>query len=152
MHPLVEDVLLVVDFMYLWRSLCTSGGVYVPYIYTHGGENCRRRLGSLLLRLCDVFRALINSLVCCFCTDAVDLVLLQVVMSTPYSLSRNSNCGGCFAKFYYNGQDVTSHCRQQQRHHQQQQQPQYQYQQRQTQQINPWMYYGFMGDGFFGMF
>ena len=27
----------------------------------------RRRLGSLLPCLCDVFRALINSLVCCFC-------------------------------------------------------------------------------------
>ena len=28
------------------------------------GESYRRRLGSLLIRLCDVFRALINSLVC----------------------------------------------------------------------------------------
>ena len=28
------------------------------------GESYRRRFRSLLLRLCDVFRALINSLVC----------------------------------------------------------------------------------------
>ena len=28
------------------------------------GESYRRRLGSLLLYLCDVFRALINSLAC----------------------------------------------------------------------------------------
>ena len=28
------------------------------------GESCRTRLGSLLLHLCDDFRALINSLVC----------------------------------------------------------------------------------------
>ena len=27
-------------------------------------DNYRRRLGSLLLSLCDVFRAVINSLVC----------------------------------------------------------------------------------------
>ena len=40
---------------------CTSGGVYIRYIYSMPGESyCR----SLLLYLCDVFRALINSLVC----------------------------------------------------------------------------------------
>ena len=40
--------------MYLWWSLCTR----MP------GESYRRRLGSLLLYLCYVLRALINSLVC----------------------------------------------------------------------------------------
>ena len=34
-------------------------GVYIPCIYTHA-----RRLVSLLLYLCYVFRALVNSLVC----------------------------------------------------------------------------------------
>ena len=41
--------------MYLYWSLCT---LHVP------GESYRRRLGSLLLCLYDVIRALINSLVC----------------------------------------------------------------------------------------
>ena len=47
--------------------------LYVPCIYTHvpciyiPGESYRRRLGSLLLYLCYVFRALINSLVYWFC-------------------------------------------------------------------------------------
>ena len=64
--------------MYLWWSLCTlylhacqvrctkgctSGGIYVHCIYCVPGESCRRRLRSLLLYLCDVFRALIISLV-----------------------------------------------------------------------------------------
>ena len=31
------------------------------------GQSYRRLLGSLLLCLCDVFRALVNSLVCSFC-------------------------------------------------------------------------------------
>ena len=45
-----EDVLLV-EYMYL--------------VFTRmPGESYRRRLGSLLLCFCDVFRALINSLVC----------------------------------------------------------------------------------------
>ena len=46
----IEDVPLV-EFMYLSFTR-------VP------GESYRRRLRSLLLCLCDVFRALINSLVC----------------------------------------------------------------------------------------
>ena len=46
----IEDVPLV-EFMYL--------------VFTRmAGESYRRRLGSLLLCLCYVFRALINSLVC----------------------------------------------------------------------------------------
>ena len=43
------------------------------------GESYRRRLKFLLLCLCDVFRGLINSLVFCFCTSALGLVLCQVV-------------------------------------------------------------------------
>ena len=46
----IEDAPLV-EFMYL--------------VFTRmAGESYRRRLGSLLLCLCYVFRALINSLVC----------------------------------------------------------------------------------------
>ena len=40
------------------------GRVYVPCIYLHASGSYRRRLGSLLY-LRDVFRVLINSLVCC---------------------------------------------------------------------------------------
>ena len=59
-----EDVPLV-EFMYL--------------VFTHTpGESYRRRHRSLLLCLCDVFRALINSLVCWFCTSALGLVLFEV--------------------------------------------------------------------------
>ena len=42
------------------------------------GESYRRRLRSLLLFLSYVFRALINSLLCWFCTSAVGLVLFQI--------------------------------------------------------------------------
>ena len=45
------------------------------------GESFRRRLRSLLLYLCDVFRALINSLVCWFWTSALGLVLFQICYS-----------------------------------------------------------------------
>ena len=44
--------------------LCTSGGVYVPVFTRMPGESYRRRFRSLLLCLCDVIRALINSFVC----------------------------------------------------------------------------------------
>ena len=40
---------------------CTSSGVYVPCFYTNA--RCRR-LRALLLCFCDIFRVLINSLVC----------------------------------------------------------------------------------------
>ena len=43
----------------------TSGGVYIPCIYSH----MRRRLKSLLLCLCYFFLALINYLVCWFCYE-----------------------------------------------------------------------------------
>ena len=56
-----EDLALV-EFMYL--------------VFTHmPGESYRRRLGSLLLYLCDVFRALINSPVCRSCS--LRLIILQ---------------------------------------------------------------------------
>ena len=45
----------------LWFWGCTSSGVYVARIYV--GE---RQLRSLLLYLCDIFQALINSLMCRF--------------------------------------------------------------------------------------
>ena len=62
-----EDVPLV-EFMYL--------------VFTRmAGERCRRRLGSLLY-LCWVFRALINSLVCCFW---VIIVHMQTDISFSYS-------------------------------------------------------------------
>ena len=55
-----------VDYIFwsvsIWR--CTSGEVYVPFEITRmPGESYRRRLRSLLLYLCYVLRALINSLV-----------------------------------------------------------------------------------------
>ena len=126
----------LMEFMYLVFTRipgesycgCTSGGVYVPCIYTHArwellwmylwwslctlylhaclvrvtvdvplvefmylvftrmpGESYCRRLRSLLLCLCDVFRMLINSLICWFCTSALGLVLFQICMLVSYS-------------------------------------------------------------------
>ena len=43
------------------------------------GESFRRRLTSLLLCLCDIFRALSNSCIGFFSTGALDLVLFQTV-------------------------------------------------------------------------
>ena len=58
-----EDV-TVVEFIYL--------------VFTRmPGESYRRRHRFLLLYLCYVYRALINSLVCGFCTSALGLVLFQ---------------------------------------------------------------------------
>ena len=48
------------------RKGCTSGGVMYLVFTRMPGESHRRRLWSLLVCLCDVFRALINSLVCLF--------------------------------------------------------------------------------------
>ena len=61
--------------MYLWWSSCT---LYLLARQTR--VTIYKRLRSLLLCLCDVFRALINSLVCWFCTSALGLVLLQIVI------------------------------------------------------------------------
>ena len=56
---------LVQMHCYIIRG-CASGGVEFMYlVFTcMPGESYRRRLRSLLLYLCDVFRAIINSLVC----------------------------------------------------------------------------------------
>ena len=61
-HPLVEFVYLVFSYM--------------------PGESYRRRLWSLLC-LCCVFRALINSLVCGFRTNALGLIPFQTCCSHP---------------------------------------------------------------------
>ena len=56
-------------------------------VYTRmPGESYRRRLGSLLLYLCYVFLALINSLVCWICTSALGLVLFRIWNSRLASL------------------------------------------------------------------
>ena len=50
------------------REFTSRGVPLVEFMYLvftgMPGESYRRRLGSWLLRLCDVFRELINSLVC----------------------------------------------------------------------------------------
>ena len=59
---------------------CTSGRV-MYFVFTRmPGESYRRRLRSLLLYLCDVFRAVINSLVCWFCSSALGHVLFQICL------------------------------------------------------------------------
>ena len=55
------------------------------------GESYRRQ-GSLLLCLCDVFRALINFLVCWFCTSVLGLVLFHIVI---IMVIRNVTSDGC---------------------------------------------------------
>ena len=69
MHPVItrtyEDVPLV-EIMY-------------PVFTTKPGERYRRRLRSLVFCLCDVFRELITSPVCWFCTSSLGLVLFQIV-------------------------------------------------------------------------
>ena len=50
--------------MYLWWSLCTLNLLACQVRVTVSAENYRRRLRSLLLCLCEIFRALIHSLVC----------------------------------------------------------------------------------------
>ena len=112
--------------MYLWWSLCTlyllacqvkvitcDSGLcccfqdiplveFMYLIFTRmPSESYRRQLKSLLLCLCDVFRVLINSLVCWFSTSAPDLfcfrvcqlqfVLVHCVQCDP-QCPRNSQC------------------------------------------------------------
>ena len=51
--------------------------------------------GLRCLCLCDVFRGLINSLVCCFCTSALGLVLFQIVKNQrSVCFSAKSKNGG----------------------------------------------------------
>ena len=47
------------------------------------GESYPRRLRSVLLCLCDVFRALINSLVCCFLTEKLEIHLTRLAEHEP---------------------------------------------------------------------
>ena len=84
----IEDVPLV-EFMYLVYSRCTSLGVHVPCILRMylWRSLCMLYLLAcqmpsqvfVVVIMCDVFRALINSLVCWFCTGALGLVLFQMV-------------------------------------------------------------------------
>ena len=75
--------------MYFWWSLCSlylhACQVRVPlmeFMYLvfirMQGEIYRRRLKSLLLYMCYVFRALIIYLVCWFCTSALGLILFEI--------------------------------------------------------------------------
>ena len=52
-------------------------------------ESYHRRLGSFLLCLCDVFRALINSLVYWICTSALGLVLFHIVTNRQTEYHQN---------------------------------------------------------------
>ena len=55
----------------LWWNLCT--------LYLHACQvSYHRQLRSLFLYLCDIFWALINSLVCWVCTSTLGLVLFQI--------------------------------------------------------------------------
>ena len=63
-------------------QLCTSGGVYVTCITRMPGESYSRRLRAFLWCLCDVFQALINSLVCRFFKSALGFVLFQIYWQT----------------------------------------------------------------------
>ena len=63
--------------MYLYICLYTVSLSLIFDDVPLPGESSRRRIRSLLLCLCDVFQALINSLVCWFCTSALGLVLFQ---------------------------------------------------------------------------
>ena len=76
-HKLHQRYILILPYrvqrIYAWWSLCTlylhaCQMVMVEFMYLvftrMPGESYRRRLRSLLLYLCYVFRALINSLVC----------------------------------------------------------------------------------------
>ena len=60
--------------MYFWRSLCTLCLLACQV-------KVLRRLGSLLLCFCDVFRALINSLVCWFLTKGTSSKILTYIYS-----------------------------------------------------------------------
>ena len=55
------------------RYINFTRGASSSCIYTHA-----RWLGSLLSCMCDVFRVLINSLVCWFCTSTLGLVLFKI--------------------------------------------------------------------------
>ena len=61
-----------------WKVTQSEYTEFVYFVFTRMPvESYRRRLRSLLY-LCDVFRALITSLVCWFCTSALGLVPFQI--------------------------------------------------------------------------
>ena len=65
------------------------------------GESYHRQLRSLLLYLHDIFQALINSLVCWFCTGALGLVLFPICDDVELNVLRcqvdilGANCDQC---------------------------------------------------------
>ena len=66
------------------------------------GENYRRRLRSLLLRLCDVFRALIYSLACWF----IAAVSIQILKTAPKYINfvcKTNECRREFLDFNQSG-------------------------------------------------
>ena len=71
--------------MYPWWGLCTLYFTRMP------GESYRRRLRSSLLYLSYVFQALINSLVCWFCTSALGL-LFEIIWG-PFSPTESLSAG-----------------------------------------------------------
>ena len=68
----------------LWRSLRNL----IVFIRIPG-ESYSGRLVSLLLYLCYIFRALISSLVCWFCTSGLGLVLFQISVHLNKFKKRN---------------------------------------------------------------
>ena len=68
----------------------TSGRGYVPCRHICQMRVYRRRPRSLLLYLCYIFRALINSLMCWLCTSALSLVQFQI-FSLSWSVSKQTN-------------------------------------------------------------
>ena len=70
--------ILRVDTRYINSTRVCTLVEFMCLVFTRmPGERYRRRLGSLLLCLCDFFPALINSLACGFCTSALDLALFE---------------------------------------------------------------------------
>ena len=74
------------------------------------GESCRRRLRYLLLCLCDVFRALINSLVCWFCTGALAFVPFQILIFSHCTLSCHARLICNTTLLHHGPSDVSTLC------------------------------------------
>ena len=72
---------LQVDTRYINSTRVCTLVEFMYLVFTRmPGESYRRRLRSLLLRLCDILPALINSLACGFCTSALDLALFETAI------------------------------------------------------------------------
>ena len=64
-------------------ELCFTLMEFMYFVFTRmPGESYRRRLGSLLLYLCDVLRAVINSLVCWLCFTLITFAVVWALGST----------------------------------------------------------------------